>query len=125
MSIMYLKNNNFCQQVENPTHKRGRIIGLFFLRKGNNFQVSVITCELYGAFYSDHFGLCIKIDKGREGFKKMESSLTSDILKSLADSTNNHEVESNKESSQKQKQSKRKMHGANAQTQSMNKKSKI
>ena len=70
MIIKYLKNNDFCQQVDSPTHKRGGIIDLFFIRKGNTFQDVVITCELYGAFYSDHFGLCIKIDKGRGGFKK-------------------------------------------------------
>ena len=66
----------------------------------------------------------MKIDSGRGGFKKMESSLTSDILTSLADSTNNHEVESNKESSKGQNNNKRKTHGANAQTQNTNKKLK-
>jgi len=123
--IQYLKNNNFCQQVDHLTHKRGGKIDFFFIRKANAFQDVVITYELYGAFYSDHFGLCIKINKGRDGFKKMESSLTSDILRSLADSTNNHGIKSNKESSKKQANNKRKTYSAKAPTQSTNKKSKI
>lgn len=37
MIIQYMKNNDFCQQVDNLTLKRGGIIDLFFIRTGNAF----------------------------------------------------------------------------------------
>lgn len=65
-----------------------------------------------------------KINKERGEFKKMESSLPTNILSSLADSTNNHAIECNKESPKRQANDKRKTYAAKAQPQSTNKTAK-
>ena len=76
---------NFSQLVDHPTHNRGNIINLCFLFKPNEFEDAVIGWELYSPVHTDHFGICIKINKGKYIFKKTESTLPNNIIGQLTD----------------------------------------
>ena len=65
MVLQYLKNNSFCQLVDTPTHSRGGLIDHFYIRKPSGFENVIVNWHLYAPFYTDHFGVCVTINKGR------------------------------------------------------------
>ena len=101
MILQYLKNNSFCQLVDTPTHSRGGLIDHFYIRKPSGFENVIVNWHLYAPFYTDHFGVCVTINKGRGSFRKLESSLSEDTLRLLANSSNDNGNESNKKTNKK------------------------
>ena len=104
----------FSQLVDHPTHNRGNIIDLCFLFKPNEFEDVVIGWELYSPFYTDHFGICIKINKGKDIFKETESTLPNSILGQLRDSIGKDGNKSSKGSGKNQTATKRNKRTINA-----------
>ena len=115
MLIHYLKSQRFSQVVNHPTHNRGGILDHMYIFKPDDLKDIIINWELYGASYTDHLGLLITINKGREGFRKMESSLTDEIIGTLADTTNNQRTNTNKIAAKKGSNARKKC-AAKAQT---------
>ena len=54
--------------------------------KPNGSWDVVIGWQLYSPVYTDHLGICIKINKGKNIFKKTESTLPNNIIDDLTDS---------------------------------------
>ena len=123
MVLQYLKNNHFHQLVDTPTHSRGGLIDHFYIRKPSAFENVVVNWHLFAPFYTDHFGVCITINKGKDSFRKLESSLSDDTLRLLENSSNDNGNESNKKRN-KNVNDKRKKCTLQAPPESANKKSK-
>ena len=61
----------------------------------------IVNWHLYAPFYTDHFAVCVTINKGRGSFRKLESCLSEDKLRLLANSSNDTGNESNKKTNKK------------------------
>ena len=57
MIIQYLRNNNFRQLVDTPTHSRGGLLDHFYIRKPSAFENVIITWHLFAPFYRSFWGM--------------------------------------------------------------------
>ena len=68
--LKQLKNMNFMQMIDYPTHMQGGIIDHLYIYCPKTHNDVLIESDLISPFYSDHFGICIDIYKGEKTFKK-------------------------------------------------------
>ena len=60
MVLQYLKNNNFHQLVDTPTHSRGGLIDHFYIRKPNAFENVVVNWHLLLLFIQIILGVVLR-----------------------------------------------------------------
>ena len=78
--IKELLRMKFVQLVDVPTHRDGGTIDQIFLYRPNVFEDVLIKWDVFAPFYSDHFGLSIIINKEKESFKSIESTIPDYLL---------------------------------------------
>ena len=93
----------FVQYIDKSTHRSGGIIDhLYIFRPAEHHNV-VINWDLYSAFYSDHFGISIIINKGENVFRKMQSSIPDEVNSNSSANSGKQKKQTNKQPSTKEK----------------------
>ena len=65
----------FKQMMDEPTHMQGGIIDHLYIYCPPFYKNVLIKSSLISAFYTDHFGIHIKLFKKENEFKHIESSV--------------------------------------------------
>ena len=73
--IKELHRLGFKQMMDEPTHMQGGIIDHLYIYCPPFYKDVVIKSTLISAFYTDHFGIHIKLFKKENEFKHIESSV--------------------------------------------------
>ena len=74
MTIKELQRRGFKQMIDEPTHMLG-VIDHLYIYCPPLYKDVVIKSTLISVFYSDHFGIHIKLSKKEDEFKPIESSI--------------------------------------------------
>ena len=78
--ISGLKNMNFLQLIDEPTHTNGGIIDHLYIYRPAEFHDVIINWELFAPFYSDHFGISVTINKGNNPIQSLPSTVPDELL---------------------------------------------
>ena len=78
--IQELLNMHFLQQIDHPTHTNGGIIDHFYMYRPTCYDDVIITWELFCPFYTDHFAISIIINKQRNHFQTMPSTIPDHLI---------------------------------------------
>ena len=87
--IQELLNMNFTQQIDHPTHINGGIIDHLYLYWPEDYEDVIITWEFIGPFYADHFGISVRINQGKNLFRKIRSSIPDELIAANASQMQN------------------------------------
>ena len=65
----------FTKLIDAPTHMKGGTIDHLYVWRPPGFTNILINWELFSPFYSDHFGISITINKEKDVFKSILSTV--------------------------------------------------